>query len=343
MLRPDGFFRQKSNMQEVAFLRQNADKWKRFESLLADRRQADPDALADLFIQLTDDLSYSKTFYAGSKTTAYLNALAARVHQAIYRNKKEKHGRFVTFWRDELPALMAQTRRELAVAGVIFTLSMLIGAVSTANDDAFVRLIMGDSYVNMTLENIRQGDPLAVYKKMNEVDMFLGITFNNVRVAFYAFVAGVFLSLGTGLILFYNGVMLGAFQYFFYQQGLLLPSVRTIWIHGTLEISAIIIAGSAGLVIGNGILFPGTYTRTQSFMAGAKKGLKIVIGLVPVFITAGFLEGFVTRHTDMPAALSLGIIAASLLFVIWYFIVYPATINVTQTASLQTVRAGSSG
>jgi uncharacterized membrane protein SpoIIM required for sporulation len=125
------------------------------------------------------------------------------------------------------------------------------------------------------------------------------------------------------LLLFYNGVMLGAFQYFFYQQGLLLPSVLTIWIHGTLEISAIIVAGCAGFVIGNGILFPGTYTRTQAFMAGAKKGLKIVIGLVPIFITAGFLESFVTRHTEMPAALSVSIISTSLLFVVGYFILYP--------------------
>jgi uncharacterized membrane protein SpoIIM required for sporulation len=310
-------------MQEVAFIKRNADKWKQFEAWLSNRRQADPDVLADLFIQLTDDLSYSKTFYPNSKTTQYLNALAAKVHQAIYRNKKEARSRFVTFWKVELPALMRASRRELLCAGMIFIAAGLIGMVSAANDDAFVRLIMGDSYVNMTLENIEKGDPLAVYKKMNQVDMFLGITFNNIRVSFYAFVAGVLLSAGTALLLFYNGVMLGAFQYFFYQQGLLLPSVLTIWIHGTLEISAIIVAGCAGFVIGNGILFPGTYTRTQAFMAGAKKGLKIVIGLVPIFITAGFLESFVTRHTEMPAALSVSIISTSLLFVVGYFILYP--------------------
>jgi uncharacterized membrane protein SpoIIM required for sporulation len=314
-------------MQEVAFLKNNADKWKQFEGLLSNRRKANPDILADLFIQLTDDLSYSKTFFPNSKTTRYLNALAAKVHQAIYRNKKEARSRFLTFWKLELPALMRESRRELLWALVIFVVAGLIGAVSAANDDAFVRLILGDSYVNMTLENIEKNEPLAVYKKMNQVDMFLGITFNNIRVSFYAFVAGVLLSIGTALLLFYNGVMLGAFQYFFYQQGLLLPSVLTIWIHGTLEISAIIVAGCAGFVIGNGILFPGTYTRTQSFMAGAKKGLKIVIGLVPIFITAGFLESFVTRHTEMPAALSVSIIAASLLFVVGYFIVYPAWIN----------------
>jgi len=315
-------------MQEVAFLKQNADKWKQFEALLANRQHANPDALADLFVQLTDDLSYARTFYPASKTTQYLNGLAAKVHQAIYRNKKEERSRFVTFWQEELPALMGQSRRELLCAFVIFIVAALIGVVSSANDDMFVRVIMGDSYVNMTLENIEKGDPMAVYKKMNEVDMFLGITFNNIRVSLYAFVMGVLLAFGTAFVLFQNGVMLGAFQYFFYQKGALLQSVLTIWIHGTLEISAIIIAGSAGLVIGNSILFPGTFTRTQSFMAGAKKGLKIVMGLVPIFIIAGFLESFVTRHTAMPMALGLGIIGASLIFVVWYFILYPIRFNV---------------
>src|SRR3546814_12188447 len=105
--------------------------------------------------------------------------------------------------------------------------------------------------------------------------------------------------------------MLGAFQFFFYQKGLLLTSVLSIWIHGTLEISAIIIAGSAGLVMGNSLLFPGTWSRLESFRRGARRGLKIVIGLVPVFITAALLEGFVTRPTDMPLWLSVSIITCS--------------------------------
>ncbi|GAB3818017.1 hypothetical protein GCM10028895_14750 [Pontibacter rugosus] len=121
--------------------------------------------------------------------------------------------------------------------------------------------------------------------------------------------------------------MLGAFQYFFYKQGLLLTSVLTIWIHGTLEISAIVIAGCAGLVMGNSLLFPKTHTRLHAFRQGARQGLKIVIGLVPIFITAGFLEGFVTRHTQMPLALSLFIILLSAAFILYYFILYPRLLH----------------
>ena len=98
---------------------------------------------------------------------------------------------------------------------------------------------------------------------------------------------------------------------------------------GTLEISAIIIAGCAGLAVGNSILFPGTYTRSQSFMQGARDGMKMVVGLVPIFIMAGFLESFVTRHSDVSPVLSAGIILVSLAFVIGYFVLYPIHLSRT--------------
>ena len=104
---------------------------------------------------------------------------------------------------------------------------------------------------------------------------------------------------------------------------MLLPSVLTIWIHGTLEISAIVLAGGAGFVMARGLLFPGTYSRRDSFRQAAAAGMKLVLGLVPVFVVAGFLEGFVTRHTEMPLAASLGIIGPSAAFILGYFVVYP--------------------
>ena len=313
-------------MREVTFLKKNAEKWKEVETFLASKESVNPDKLADLFIQLTDDLSYSRTFYPDSKTTQYLNSITAKVHQSIYKSKKERKERFIQFWKYEAPLIFYKHRMKIIIAFSIFILSMLIGIVSSAGDSGFVRLIMGDSYVNMTLENIDKGDPIAVYKQMNGVDMFLGITFNNIQVSFIAFMIGLFLSFGSAWVLMSNGIMLGAFQYFFHIHDLLFESVLVIWIHGTLEISAIIIAGAAGLVLGNSILFPGTYSRRQSFRIGSKEGLKMIISLIPIFITAGFLESFVTRHTGMPVFLSLTIILGSLVFVVWYFIIYPSII-----------------
>lgn len=313
-------------MKEITFLKQNADKWQEFETLIARKGSPDPDLVAGLFIQLTDDLSYSRTHYPKSKTTQYLNAVAAKVHQEIYKNKKEKRGRIITFWKYELPFVFKNSHRQLFYSALIFTISLLIGIVSAAYDDSFVRLILGDSYVNQTLENIQNGDPMAIYKSMDQSTMFLAITTNNIYVSFLCVISGIFFSFGTGLMLFRNGIMLGAFQYFFFSKGLLVQSMLVIWIHGTLEISAIIIAGSAGLTIGNSILFPGTYPRLASFMKGMRQAMKISVGLIPIFITAGFLESFVTRQA-MPVWLSLAIIFTSLSFITWYFILYPIRLN----------------
>jgi len=179
----------------------------------------------------------------------------------------------------------------------------------------------------MTLENIANKDPMAVYKQASETNMFLGITINNIRVALTAFSLGVLAGIGTVFVMMQNGVMLGSFQYFFYEQGLLWESARTIWIHGTIEISVIIVAGCAGLVVGKSILFPGTYSRLKSFTMGIKDGLKIVISTVPFFIIAGFLEGFVTRITQMPDWLAIMIISLSLLLILFYYVIYPILLS----------------
>ena len=309
-------------MREAAFIKQNYARWQEFERLLK-HREAEPDKLADLFIRITDDLSFATTQYPDSKTTHYLNSLASQIHLEIYKNKKENRSRLITFWKYELPLVMAEARKPVLYSLTIFIISGLLGAISAANDDTFVRLILGDGYVNMTLENIEKGEPMGVYQSMEQTDMFFAITLNNIWVSFLAFSFGTILSVGTGFVLFRNGVMLGAFQYFFYEKGLFLESFLTIWIHGTLEISAIIIAGGAGLVMGNSILFPGTYRRLDSFRIGAKKGLKMVIGLIPIFIMAGFLESFVTRLTHMPWFIKAMIIALSAVFIVYYFFIYP--------------------
>ncbi|MBX0290740.1 stage II sporulation protein M [Hymenobacter sp. HSC-4F20] len=306
-------------MRETVFLRLNQARWQQYEATPA----AGPDELARRYVELTDDLSYARTFYPDSTTTAYLNTLTGKLHQALYKNKKQETNRFGSFWRHELPHLLIRHHRLLAGTLAFFVLATCIGALSAARDETFVRVVLGDNYVNQTLANIEKGDPMAVYKGEDETLMFLQITLNNVKVALYAFAGGITGGLLTLIMLFKNGVMLGSFQYFFYQKGVLLPSVLTIWIHGTLEISAIVLAGGAGAVMAQSLLFPGTYSRRDSLRRGARDGMKLVLSLVPIFVVAGFLEGFVTRHTEMPLYASLSIIGGSAACILGYFVGYP--------------------
>jgi uncharacterized membrane protein SpoIIM required for sporulation len=118
--------------------------------------------------------------------------------------------------------------------------------------------------------------------------------------------------------------MLGAFEYMFFSRGLGPASILVVFVHGTLELASIIVAGAAGLVLGKSMLFPGTHGRLLSLQRGARDGVTILLGLMPVFLVAAFFEGYVTRHTGMPIWLSLTILGASLAFVVEYFVRLPA-------------------
>ncbi len=311
-------------MKEVTFINRNKNRWESFEKHLQTPSCISPDDLADQFIQLTDDLSYAKTFFPKSPTIKYLNALTIQTHQQVYKNKKEKSNRFTTFWKQELPLELYHARKYFYISIVIFFISFALGVISAINDDGFIRLVTSDEYVNTTLDNIEKGNPMGIYESRSEFQMFFYITFNNIRVSFIAFVLGIFTPIAVGFILFYNGVMLGSFQTFFYLKNLFAVSTLTIYIHGALEIPAIVLAGGAGIILGNSYLFPGTYPRITSLQKGIKKGLKIMLSLVPVFMVAGFLESFVTRHYNtMPIILNLAIILCSLSFIVWYFFIYP--------------------
>jgi uncharacterized membrane protein SpoIIM required for sporulation len=309
-------------MREGRFIKQNIDRWKSYED-----QTDDPDEVAKRFTYLVDDLSYAKTFYPFSNTVKYINSIAANIYLSIYRNKKEKSHRIITFWTTELPLIIRKKHGTLLFTFLFFVAFLAIGIFSAKYDQTFIRAILGDGYVDMTERNIANGDPFGVYKDGNELFMFLYIAINNIRVSFFCFAAGIFFSVGTLYFLFFNSLMLGAFEYMFFQHGLGFSSILVVFIHGTLEISALVIASCAGLVLGNSIIFPKTFARKQSLLRGGKDGIKIVIGLVPIFMIAAFFEGFVTRYTGMPLWLSLTILLGSLSFIIWYFIIYPVLLS----------------
>lgn len=313
-------------MREVVFLKRNEKKWRLVEDVIASKTHIDADQMGELFIELNDDLSYARTNYGESKITNYLNGLTSSIYQTIYNNRKEKNNRFVEFWKTELPIAIYKARKQFLYAFLFFFISCLIGVISTAYDESFPRIILGDHYIDMTLSNIEKGDPMAVYKDQNATLMFFQITLNNIRVSFWTFICGIFFSLGTYWFLFQNGIMLGTFQWFFYKKGILWTSFLTIWIHGTIEISCIIIAGASGIILGNSFMYPGTDKRLTSLRKGARKATKVFLGIIPLIVAAGFLESFVTRLTDHHWSIRLGIILVSLTFIVSYFIIYPRRI-----------------
>jgi len=320
-------------MKESKFIDQNYKKWHDFEEDIKSGEQ-DPHKTTKRFVQMTDDLSYAQTFYKHRTVRVYLNAIAQIIFNNIYKNRKISGKNIKDFWKLELPLLLFEAKKELRLSFFILIFSVAVGVLSSIYEPEFARHILGDQYVDMTLENIEKSDPMAVYKKGHATGSFIAITLNNLRVDMLMFFMGIFAGIGTIYIMLSNGVMLGTFQYFFIERDLFWDSFLTIWQHGTLEISAMVIAGAAGLTMAKGLVFPGTYSRMLSFRIGAQRGLRILMGIFPVTIMAGIIEGYETRYTDLPDILRIIVIIASLGFIIYYYVLYPIKVAKSGAADI---------
>lgn len=296
--------------------------------------QNDPDEMTRLFVELTEDLAFARTYYPKRSVRVYLNSLAQRVFHDLYKKKRTPLRKFLTFWTEDLPLEMYRSRHVLLTSFVIFVLGMLIGIVSTIDNENFLGSVIGYDYVVMAEKNIANGRPMSVYGGDSEELTFVMIAMNNMRVMMITFVLGIFFSIGSGIYLFFNSIMVGAFQWFYVVRNLTLASFLTIWIHGAFEIPAIILSAAAGITMGNGLLFPGTLTRAQSLIISAKRGVKMMIGIIPFILLAAFIEGYATRHTvvstvgdpiptEWPTGLKWLFILTCFAIVIFYFVIYP--------------------
>ncbi|MGB1032596.1 MAG: stage II sporulation protein M, partial [Flavobacteriales bacterium] len=317
-------------MRETDFIGQNKEKWVDFERTLSNK-QADPDDLSKLFIEATDDLSFSRTYYPTRSVGEYLNSLAQKVYRSIYNNRKKEKGSLARFWFQEIPDAMWESRKGLLVSFIVFLVGSVIGILSTHHNPEFPSIILSEAYVEMTEQNINQDNPMAVYQQMDAVSMFIEIAWNNIRVVMFCFVLGLLFQVGSLFFILYNSIMFGSFMWFFVQRGLLQESFLAVMLHGTIELSMIIIAGAAGVALGKGLVFPGNFSRLQAMTKSARHASKIIIAVAVFLVLAAFIEGFLTRYSvveNSNGQLVLDVfrglfILLSGILVVGYFIVLP--------------------
>ena len=309
-------------MRERKFVEQNKDKWAQFEQDLRSNKK-DPKLLRAQLLQISDDLSYARTFYRNRSVRIYLNGLGQQIYSQIYRNKMNIAGSLGTFFKDEIPRIAYFCRKEMLIAFLVLLLSVGIGVFSSARDEGFARSVLGDGYVEMTLENIRSGNPLGVYQHQDQTSMFFSIAGNNLRVALMVFLSGLLASYGAMVIMARNGIMLGVFMYFFYSRNLASEFNLTVWMHGTIEILTLVVETAAGMLLGRGLVYPGTLSRAKAFSIWGKRGAMLFLSTVPFIVFAAFIESFLTRYTGMPDLLRGLLIVLSLLLMLVYFVWYP--------------------
>lgn len=309
-------------MKEFLFVRQNKKKWLGYEALL-DSGNGRAEDLATAYQETLADLAYAQTQYPDSQIVIYLNAMAKNLHRLVYSPRVFSLKQVLDIFVKQVPRIIADARRELLLALVLFLSFVAAGVIFSVRDESFISEQLGYYYVRMTLNNIANGEPTAVYSGGKMVDSFLGIMYNNLWVTFKMFGSGILPLVGPIEYIKTNGLMLGAFQTLFFLHDVGFRSMTAIWIHGAFEISSLIIAAGAAFRLSTGWVFPGTYTRSYAFRKTATESVKILASTVPLFIVAAFFEGFVTRQVQYPLFVKLLFIFGSFSFIIYYYVVLP--------------------
>ena len=317
-------------MREALFIKKNRDRWLKNQHMPAE----DADEMAKDFTQLVDDLAYAKTFYPSSKVTKYINSEASKIYLSIYKNRKEESNRLTGFWKNDLPLTIRKHHKTVLFAFILFLIFFSIGFFVSLQDEGVARGFFGDRYVDQTLENIEKGNPFGIYESGNPILSWLNLMIHNIRVSLLMFASGIFAGIPSLYLLSQNAAMVGIFDQFFAAKGLGIQFFLVVFVHGTLELTSIIISGAEGLILGKSFLFPGTIKRIDALKSGAKDGVKIMIGLMPVFALAAFFEGVITRLYNDISIVTTIVTSLSVVFVIWYFVIYPVRLGRKMTAQL---------
>ncbi len=308
------------------WLRQRRPVWKRLETIVdqllrrGPRRTPTKDLadLVELYQSACADLARLRSIGAGPDLVEPLNRLIIRAHGQIYRGAPSSPWSLGAFFLRDYPRLFRQTWK-FTIASFLISLVTACAAYWTVQDSPqTVADIMGTSdrefYGEKSLADIRErfgheGNPLI---------SSMVIT-NNIRVALTAFALGITFGLGTIWVLAVNGAMLGGLAGAYAKSGIQGQMWMVILPHGALELSAIVIAGGAGLIVGCGLWAPGQRTRLRALREEVVRAMQLAVGLVPAFALAGLFEGLVTPSDAIPEALKVGMgIAVAIGF--WFYL-----------------------
>jgi uncharacterized membrane protein SpoIIM required for sporulation len=303
------------------FLESRMAKWKRLEDLTARASRLRLRSLSgeevrefgQLYRRTAADLAVAREEVRDQRLVNYLNHLVARAHGAIYRSESSGFGVFLSFFRYEFPAVFRKTFPYTLTAFLVFMSAAAFAAGACLLDEGFADRIAPQlrqdiaGHHNWT-ESVNRANPLAS----------TSIQANNINVTFYAFAGGVLAGIGTLLVLAQNGLLLGmvmslCIRYRFWEIPIFISA------HGVIEMTAIFIAGGAGLLIGKALLMPGDLRRIDALVTNGRLAIKLILGCIPMLLIAGLIEGFISPAHIAPA-FKFSISALSALMMTIYFL-----------------------
>jgi uncharacterized membrane protein SpoIIM required for sporulation len=296
-------------MDVDSFISAHEAGWRRLDELTA-RAQRKPgqlspgelDELVERYQRVSTHLSLARTTFRSPELAGSLSERVAHAGAVIYAARVPSWRRIGGFFTASFPGALWSIRWFVAVSAAIFLLPAagmgLWIAGSQAALEAAAPEEVRQAYVSEDFESYYSSQPAGQFAA--------NITTNNIQVSFFAFAGGILFCLPTAGVLAFNGANVGFAAGLFAAAGEQARFWGLILPHGLLELTGVFIAGGTGLRLGWTLIDPGDRWRGAALTEEARRAVVVVIGLVLVFTTAGFIEGFITGST-LPTPVRVGV------------------------------------
>lgn len=318
-------------MKSLEFRKEREGSWRELEGLIGRVEEgglgtlsaAELSRLPTLYRATLSSLSVARAISLDVNVREYLESLAARAYVCVYGAKRPPLEAARRFLAERFPSTVRLLRRQLALAAALLVLGTLTGLALTTTDPNRFYALVDERYAQgrtpaSTTEELRQ----ILYDDKQAADLLgafaMYLFTHNARVgmmcAAFGFAAGV----PVMLLLFTNGLLLGAFAALYQGRGLGLEFWAWILPHGVTELLAVVLCGAAGLSVGQGLLFPERHTRLANLGLRGRDAGVVVLGAVAMLLFAGLVEG-IFRQTVHSVPLRLSVALLSALFWTVYF------------------------
>lgn len=291
-------------MDVPSFLGRGRPRWERLTALL-DRMDAsglkslsleEAREFGRLYRAASSDLLWARSHAANAELVDFLNALVARGYARTYPGRTPQIAEVWAFYAAGFPVLLRRHGRAFAAAVSLFVGGAAIGYAGMHLDPKAATTLLPEQHLDLDPDERvtrEAGDPAASAGEQTVFSSFLFT--HNIQVAFAAFALGLTAAVGTAVMLFFNGLMLGALAQAYAAKGHAIWFWAWILPHGIPEITAICIAGGAGFVMGGAIVAPGDRRRGDALRAAARTAVTLVLGTLPIFVAAGLIEATISQ------------------------------------------------
>lgn len=300
-------------MISTSWIQKRRPFWERIEQLLARSEKGGVRALthqelrelALLYRQTAADLATIREDAASRGLAGDLNQLLGRAHNQIYMGRRARPGGILAFYRDTFPQVFHETLPYTLAACFIFFAMAAAGLMLATADPGFQRYLLGSGMLETIQRHQMWTHSIVSVKPLASSTILT----NNLTVSFTTFALGITAGIGTVWMLCFNGLLFGVVSAACWQAGMANQFFSFVVPHGVLELPAIFMAGGGGLLLAKGLLFPGSLPRRASLVAEGSRAVRLTLGIIPLLIVAGIVEGFVSP-VDIPVVWKYALAAA---------------------------------